>query len=149
MSYSDLTVKQKVAISFLAAGESVIESARKSGIAEKTLHNWLKKPEFLESLEIEKTEYLKRVQFINIERIRNTAIKGGEALDSIANSLLEKYQVWADELSLDELNDTNKIKLLSELRALMEMSLNWRGQGWAVDKLLDKVASDNLGEDNA
>ncbi len=76
-----LSAKKIAAIEQLASGESITEAARDIGISRRTLHSWVKQPEFAKALEAAKAEIL----HVAYSRLRRVATLAVDALVRVAS----------------------------------------------------------------
>lgn len=117
-------------------GDTIDATAAKVGVHERTIDKWLTLPDFNDALKASKQRLWEDLHQAEVEKIRDDLNENGHRIHKIASSLLTHYETWLTAFDMNSLSDTNKIKLLAELRYLMDQATGYRQQAMGVDALL-------------
>jgi len=109
----NLSPRQAKAVGFLLAGCSIIETAGKCGVNEKTVRRWLNSPDFASQLKTGKRQVLERVEMrlvgtaeravgVLVELLNSPVEPGAGVRRLAAVNLLELTQAWREMGDFEE-----------------------------------------------
>ncbi|MGG6242658.1 helix-turn-helix domain-containing protein [Nodosilinea sp. AN01ver1] len=136
---ASLSSKQLLAISHLTMGDTIDATAAKVGVHERTIDKWLTLSDFNDALKASKKRLWEDLHRAEVEKIRDDLNVNGNRIHTLSSSLLTHYETWLTDFDMKSLSDTNKIKLLSELRYLMDQASTYRQQAMGIDALLQDL----------
>ena len=132
-----LTPKQQLAADGLGMGKTIDEAAKYANCSERSIDVWLKKEPFKKAVEESTRRYRDEVWLKEAEAIRLSASDTGKQLDTLFKNIIDKFIEWSETLDLDSLSDTNKLKLLSEIRAAYADGFDYRDKAWAIERAIE------------